>query len=411
LNVAAGQSSRITVQGVFCQPQLLTRQLINRASVIRVFFLNLSDIKCKPVNGMNAMACKWNGIFNVGEDFDDEDLLQTDWDVTPDDVTTTAVPVAGAACRLRSSTVTSVQTAVFKPPPPDISAHTVLEKASGSSTSQDVVKKIVNTKCLSAPAVSSVPSCPSSFPVNGAACVGSLVDPVPAQSNQPNPNSNRPPDPFPDDFDDWDVDLDDLDDKVGQQVTEPAMLPPAPVRPAEDSVSPAKKMRPMDSGDQGQHCGRLQVPSHANQRVCAVDSRPSFTAPSPSSGVIQASPAVRPRMPLSSRGVNAPVSPHPSSVAPRAIRQSPQWHTATPVSHAAGHPSGAPYSPLSPFSSVTVSGAGSPAVTPRSLHTPVFTNHLVQLVSAANKTPQRPRSEQARLKTRRFPGPAGLLWS
>lgn len=48
--------------------------------------------------------------------------------------------------------------------------------------------------------------------------------------------------------------------------------------------------------------------------------------------------------------------------------------------------------------------------TPRPpLHTPVLTNHLVQLVSASKKTPQRPRGDLTRPKTRRFPGPAGLL--
>ncbi|KAK1160387.1 hypothetical protein AOXY_G20570 [Acipenser oxyrinchus oxyrinchus] len=51
----------------------------------------------------------------------------------------------------------------------------------------------------------------------------------------------------------------------------------------------------------------------------------------------------------------------------------------------------------------------SPAVAPSSLQTPVYTNHLVQLVSAANKTPQSAAWGTPRAKTRRFPGPAGIL--
>ncbi|XP_030364580.1 uncharacterized protein C17orf53 homolog isoform X4 [Strigops habroptila] len=47
----------------------------------------------------------------------------------------------------------------------------------------------------------------------------------------------------------------------------------------------------------------------------------------------------------------------------------------------------------------------SPAV----LQTPVVTNHLVQLVTAANKAPGAAPRPPAQGKTRRFPGPAGIL--
>uniref|UniRef100_I3MKD5 Homologous recombination factor with OB-fold n=1 Tax=Ictidomys tridecemlineatus TaxID=43179 RepID=I3MKD5_ICTTR len=43
------------------------------------------------------------------------------------------------------------------------------------------------------------------------------------------------------------------------------------------------------------------------------------------------------------------------------------------------------------------------------LQTPIVTNHLVQLVTAANRTPQKPTRPSTRAKMRRFPGPAGLL--
>ncbi|XP_052052649.1 homologous recombination OB-fold protein [Apodemus sylvaticus] len=72
-----------------------------------------------------------------------------------------------------------------------------------------------------------------------------------------------------------------------------------------------------------------------------------------------------------------------------------------------------PLPPRAPMSSVE-----SPVSTPRSsstpitqsaLQTPVVTNHLVQLVTATNRTPQQPSRPSTRAKTRRFPGPAGLL--
>ncbi|XP_062994220.1 homologous recombination OB-fold protein [Elgaria multicarinata webbii] len=43
------------------------------------------------------------------------------------------------------------------------------------------------------------------------------------------------------------------------------------------------------------------------------------------------------------------------------------------------------------------------------LHIPVVTNHLVRLVTAANKTPHPVAQVSLRAKTRRFPGPAGIL--
>lgn len=65
-----------------------------------------------------------------------------------------------------------------------------------------------------------------------------------------------------------------------------------------------------------------------------------------------------------------------------------------------------------------VSSVESPVSTPRStstpvtqpaLQTPIVTNHLVQLVTATNRTPQQPSRPSIRAKTRRFPGPAGVL--
>ncbi|XP_018881696.2 homologous recombination OB-fold protein isoform X4 [Gorilla gorilla gorilla] len=73
-----------------------------------------------------------------------------------------------------------------------------------------------------------------------------------------------------------------------------------------------------------------------------------------------------------------------------------------------------PLQPQAPVSSI-----GSPVGTPKGPHsslgpqgalqTHIVTNHLVQLVTAASRTPQQPTHPSTRAKTRRFPGPAGIL--
>ncbi|XP_061159736.1 homologous recombination OB-fold protein isoform X2 [Syngnathus typhle] len=72
-------------------------------------------------------------------------------------------------------------------------------------------------------------------------------------------------------------------------------------------------------------------------------------------------------------------------------------------------PSGRPRG-LFETAALVASPSSSPAFSPHPLSTPLLTNHLVQLVSASNKVSRkRPRSEPRPPKTRRFPGPAGLL--
>ncbi|XP_062030861.1 homologous recombination OB-fold protein isoform X1 [Lepus europaeus] len=76
-----------------------------------------------------------------------------------------------------------------------------------------------------------------------------------------------------------------------------------------------------------------------------------------------------------------------------------------------------PQSPLRPRapgcsveSPVGIPRAPHPSLVPQAaLQTPVVTNHLVQLVTAASRTPQLPGHRTPGAKTRRFPGPAGLL--
>ncbi|XP_060637126.2 homologous recombination OB-fold protein [Anolis sagrei] len=72
---------------------------------------------------------------------------------------------------------------------------------------------------------------------------------------------------------------------------------------------------------------------------------------------------------------------------------------------------------LTAYGSPTTSVENTPAslkitssgVSAGSLQTPVVTNHLVRLVTAANQSPQPMTHIALRAKTRRFPGPAGIL--
>ncbi|KAM9750146.1 homologous recombination OB-fold protein isoform 2-T2 [Dama dama] len=57
----------------------------------------------------------------------------------------------------------------------------------------------------------------------------------------------------------------------------------------------------------------------------------------------------------------------------------------------------------------TPKGPGPSPLPQAVLQTPIVTNHLVRLVTAASRTPQQPTCTSTRAKTRRFPGPAGLL--
>ncbi|XP_038184227.1 homologous recombination OB-fold protein [Arvicola amphibius] len=133
------------------------------------------------------------------------------------------------------------------------------------------------------------------------------------------------------------------------------------------------------------------------------------------------------------RGSPVP-APQPPQVGGRPIQNSPQNHLpGQPFQSPRAWSSGTPRfpGPLRPHCSsaafprgplpsrAPVSLVKSPASTPRgastpvpqpALQTPLVTNHLVQLVTATNRTPQQPSRPSIRAKTRRrFPGPAGLL--
>ncbi|XP_046298852.1 homologous recombination OB-fold protein [Marmota monax] len=93
----------------------------------------------------------------------------------------------------------------------------------------------------------------------------------------------------------------------------------------------------------------------------------------------------------------------------------------TPNSRSTPSKTSSVVSPWDPLQSrAPVSSVESPVSNPKGPHssqkvpqaalqTPIVTNHLVQLVTAANRTPQKPTRPSTRAKMRRFPGPAGLL--
>uniref|UniRef100_A0A671FJK6 Homologous recombination factor with OB-fold n=1 Tax=Rhinolophus ferrumequinum TaxID=59479 RepID=A0A671FJK6_RHIFE len=88
--------------------------------------------------------------------------------------------------------------------------------------------------------------------------------------------------------------------------------------------------------------------------------------------------------------------------------RTPNSNCSTPSRTVSGFFPRGPLQPRAPMSSVE-----SPIMTPKgpqaALQTPIVTNHLVQLVTAANRTPNQPARTATQAKTRRFPGPAGIL--
>lgn len=210
-----------------------------------------------------------------------------------------------------------------------------------------------------------------------------------------------------DEFDDWDVDLADLDEcdsQMGQLEKPAASAPPAP---AAEPPSSAKTLRP------SAYRGSQSAP---NQTLGGLGTLRTACNPSGYNAALQ-SPPVAHRQSL---------NPRPASTTSPQTSNFPGFAASSPAPRSS---SGTPHNPppphkqrLTPRAShqprglfETVSPAASPSantstLSPHPLHTPVLTNRLVQLVSASSKLPKkRPRSEPHHPRTRRFPGPAGLL--
>uniref|UniRef100_A0A8C2ZFL7 Homologous recombination factor with OB-fold n=2 Tax=Cyclopterus lumpus TaxID=8103 RepID=A0A8C2ZFL7_CYCLU len=177
-------------------------------------------------------------------------------------------------------------------------------------------------------------------------------------------------------------------------------LPPAPVPPASSS----KTLRPPTCGGVQTHpdrplrdfgTARQASGSFGHNLPSRASSTPLLRSPNPRPAYLSAppqSPGVFPGLSAS--------SPGPSPISKTIARPQRPW--ATPGPSPRGHVL---------FETVSPAPSSSPSLSPHPRHTPVFTNRLVQLVSASNKLPnnKRPRSEPHRTRTRRFPGPAGFL--
>ncbi|XP_038561387.1 homologous recombination OB-fold protein [Micropterus salmoides] len=351
---------------------------------------------------MTAMTCKLSGLFSIGEDFDDEDLLGTDWVVRsasgPADVA-----AAVSSCTLRASSV------AVREPEENCLQQTGARSAAlcnGIASRSSTHTAAGQTVALGLRQLPSSAQPPSSRPPALNNCQPNLA------SQQSHANAEEPlkPSVALDDFDDWDVDLADLDEcdrQIGQSLHPPA---PAPPEPAVVPAHSAKTLRPPTCGGiQTQPDRSVRALSTARQASCSSShnipprtiSTPLLQSPNPRPAFPSApqSPSVFP-------GLTA-TSPAPSPISRTLNRpQQPQrlWATPGPSPHGRGL-----FETVSPapFSS---SSLNSSTLSPHPLHTPVLTNRLVQLVSASNKLPKkRPRSEPHRPRTRRFPGPAGLL--
>ncbi|XP_042638803.1 homologous recombination OB-fold protein [Orycteropus afer afer] len=183
-----------------------------------------------------------------------------------------------------------------------------------------------------------------------------------------------------------------------------------PLDPAVHCRTPQHHLRPVTSGNLPIPTASIGATQQCHWGVCAKD--PPLQAPQPvqaASGLVQCSPQNRfSRQSFQSPGAQLSGKPRFPG------RQTPNSGCST-LSRA---PSGfCPQGLLEP--QTLVAPAESPVGTPKGLHSslapqaalqmPVVTNHLVQLVSAASRTPHPPTHTATQAKARRFPGPAGLL--
>uniref|UniRef100_A0A8D2AIJ8 Homologous recombination factor with OB-fold n=1 Tax=Sciurus vulgaris TaxID=55149 RepID=A0A8D2AIJ8_SCIVU len=172
-----------------------------------------------------------------------------------------------------------------------------------------------------------------------------------------------------------------------------------PLKPVIHCRTPWPRLKPGAAGNLPIPTA-LSVPTQQlHWEICPKG--PSVPVPQPlqaAGGPVQSSPQNRlPGQPFQSPSAWLGGKPHFSRLQTPNSRSTPS-RTSSVVS---------PWDPLQ--SRAPVSPLESPVSIPKgpqaALQTPIVTNHLVQLVTAANRTPQEP----TRAKMRRFPGPAGLL--
>ncbi|CAL8304440.1 unnamed protein product [Merluccius merluccius] len=333
------------------------------------------------------MTCKLNGLFSIGEDFDDEDLLEAEWAAPSSSVPAgVSAPVSSSALRLprrdrdAASSHRTGETSEASDEDAGSTGH------AQTATPTDAIGSRLRQISSSVP--------PPSLSTVSHACPIMAPHPMP-----PTGEGCQKASQVQDEFEDWDVDLADLDESDPQQVGTGVQNAPAasPAGSTGDLISSANRLRPSN-------CGRTQPVAGATQlshRATGGLSRSILPSPrKPASCVTPATPGPRPSLaPAPPRSPAVFPVPGPS---PRPLRGShppPQGPWTTPGPPPRGRSLFEPVSPASPA-----------AYSPRPLSAPVLTNHLVQLVSAANNPPRkRPRSGARQPNTRRFPGPAGLL--
>ncbi|KAM3863948.1 uncharacterized protein hrob [Diretmus argenteus] len=335
---------------------------------------------------MTAMTRKLNGLFSIGEDFDDEDLLGTDW-AGPSASGPASVAAAASSCAPRAASVAhreeeqhSLRFAGEKP--------TAFSNGTGSGNGTQTAVGL--TVAMGLRQIS------SSTPVSNHSHPSLASQPTNAEGLQ-------------DDFDDWDIDLADLDESMGMGTHLPQPIQASsPDMPRIETVSSAKLLHPPNCGGTQTISGRGLRELSTPTQTSAFSSRnlphqTSSPIPSPSPDPRPSFLSAPPQSPGVFPGLVA-TSPF-SSPFPRPARmpQQPQRPWVTPRPSPKGR---SLFEPVSP----APSSMSSPGLSPRPLHTPVLTNHLVQLVSASNKDHRkRPRSGSNQPRTRRFPGPAGFL--
>ncbi|XP_060946287.1 homologous recombination OB-fold protein [Limanda limanda] len=343
------------------------------------------------------MTCQLNGLFSIGEDFDDEDLPGTDWSVRSASGASDVAAVV-SSCSLRAPGAAHTEPG-RKPLQPSAQRSTATSSSSSSSSSTHTAAAgqtvVVGLRQLSSSSSSSSSKLPSLRP--------------PTQKNttlaqQPKPCAAE------DDFDDWDVDLADLDECDGPMGPPPQPPAPSPSAPTAEPASSARTLRAPTCGGLQTPPGRTLREVNAARQPCSSSNHnlPSRTL---SSTLVRSPLPPRPAfLPPHSPGVFpglTATSPAPSPISRTLIRpQPPQrlWSTPASSPQARGF-----FETVSPAPSSS-SSMNSTMLSPHPLRTPLLTNRLVQLVSASNRLPsKRPHSEPHRTRTRRFPGPAGFL--
>ncbi|XP_041832279.1 homologous recombination OB-fold protein [Melanotaenia boesemani] len=332
---------------------------------------------------MTAMTCKLSGLFSIGEDFDDEDVLGTDWAGCSASGPASVTAAAAPSCALRAPSVAHRE--------PEKTCHQQTGErlaglCNGTASRSSTYSVTAQTVALGFRQLSSSSQSHSHPPTT----LNNSQTNLARQQNSAHTKGLLQPCVAQDDFDEWDVDLADLDEIDSQmgQLCKPSA--PSPSAATVEPSSSAKTLRPSTCGSQTVPNRTLRelnsaYKTHSSSNYSTPPRPALFSASSQSPSVFRGLTTTSPPPRSFSRTPNIPQQPQKSWTAPQA---SPQAHSLFE----------------------TVSPAPCPSVNSHPLHTPVLTNRLVQLVSASSKIPKkRPRSDAHQPRMRRFPGPAGLL--